>query len=225
MNPLFSVIIPVYNEEKTIEAIINQVNNLPIEKEIIVVNDCSKDRTESILRSLIFNNLKVIHHVSKRGKGAAVRTGLENAIGEFVIIQDADLEYDPNDYLRLLEVIRGGKVDIVLGARFKEGYHGALLPRVGNRILTGLMNILFGVKLNDCFSCYKLMRRENILGLELRSNSFDIEIEILTKAIKRGMRILEVPVSYKPRSYKEGKKIRICDGIWAAMRILHFRFG
>lgn len=222
---MLSVIIPAYNEAKTIEAIINQVNNLPIEKEIIVVNDCSKDQTAAILRSLSLNSLKVIHHVSKRGKGAAVRTGLENAIGEQVIVQDADLEYDPNDYLKLLEAIKNPGVDIVLGARFTGGYHGILLPKVGNRFLTGLMNKLFGVKLNDCFTCYKLMRRESILGLGLESNSFDVEIEILAKAIKKGMRILEVPVSYNPRTYKEGKKIKIMDGFWAIIRILHFRFS
>ncbi len=220
-----SVLIPVYNEEKTIEEIISKVNNLPIEKEIIVVNDCSKDRTASILNSLSFNNLKVIHHVSKRDKGAAVRTGLENATGEFIIIQDADLEYDPNDYLKLLEAINNQGVDMVLGARFTEGYRGILLHKIGNRFLTGLMNKLFGVKLNDCFSCYKLMRRDSILGLGLKSNSFDIDIEILAEAIKKGMRILEVPVSYKPRSYKEGKKIKIRDGLWAIMRIIYFRFS
>lgn len=222
---MLSVIIPAYNEEKTIEAIINKVNNLPIEKEIIVVNDCSKDNTAAILRSLSFNNLKVIYHASKRGKGAAVRTGLENATGEFIIIQDADLEYDPNDYLKLLEAIKNQEVDVVLGARFREGYRGILLPKAGNRFLTELMNVLFGTKLNDCFSCYKLMRRESILGLGLESNSFDIEIEILAKAIKKGMRILEVPVSYNPRPYKEGKKIKIRDGLWTIMRILHFRFS
>ena len=221
----FSVIIPAYNEEKAIQAIISQVNNLAIEKEIIVVNDCSKDRTAEILRLLSFDNLKVIHHASKRGKGAAVRTGLENATGEFVIIQDADLEYDPNDYLKLLEAIKKQDVDIVLGARFTGGYHGILLPKAGNRFLTGLMNLLFGVKLNDCFTCYKLMRRESILGLGLESNSFDIEIEILAKAIKKKMRILEIPISYNPRSYKEGKKTKIGDGLWAAMRILDLRFG
>ncbi|MFA5350413.1 MAG: glycosyltransferase family 2 protein [Candidatus Omnitrophota bacterium] len=222
---MLSVIIPAYNEDKSIEAIINQVSNLPIEKEIIVVNDCSKDRTTSILSSLSCNNLKVIHHVSRRGKGAAVRTGLENATGEFVIIQDADLEYDPNDYLKLLEAIKNQGVDIVLGARFTEGYQGILLPKAGNRFLTGLMNKLFGVKLNDCFTCYKLMRRDGILGLGLESNSFDIEIEILAKAVKKGMRILEMPVSYKARSYKEGKKIKIRDGLWAIMRIIYFRFS
>jgi len=222
---MLSVIIPVYNEERTIGTLINIVNGLPIEKEIIVVNDCSKDGTAAILGSFSFNNLKVIHNVSKWGKGAAVRTGLENARGEFIIIQDADLEYDTNDYLKLLEAIKNQEADIILGARFTKGYHGALLSKVGNRFLTGLMNILFGTKLNDCFSCYKLMRRENILGLELKSNSFDIEIEILSKVIKKKMRILEMPISYNPRSYKEGKKIRICDGIWAVMRMLYFRFS
>ncbi len=222
---MLSVIVPVYNEEKTIEGLISQVNNLPIDKEIIVVNDCSKDRTADILRSLSLSNLKVIHHVSKRGKGAALRTGLENAVGEFVIIQDADLEYDPNDYPKLLEVIKNQGADIVLGARFTEGYHGTWLLKAGNRFLTGLMNKLFGVKLNDCFTCYKLMRRESIVGLGLKSNSFDIEIEVLAKGIKKGMRILEVPVSYKPRSYKEGKKIKIRDGLWAVMRILFFKFS
>jgi glycosyltransferase involved in cell wall biosynthesis len=225
MNFLLSVIIPAYNEEKTIAAIIDRINNLPIEKEIIVVNDCSKDRTESILKSLALNNLRVIHHASKRGKGAAVRTGIENAVGEFIIIQDADLEYDPNDYLKLLEAIKNPGADIVSGARFTEGYNGMSLPKAGNQFLTGLMNKLFGVKLNDCFTCYKLIRRESVLGLGLRSNSFDIEIEILSKAIKRKMRILEIPVSYRPRSYKEGKKIKILDGLWAVMRILYFRFN
>lgn len=223
---MLSVIIPVFNEEKTIGEIINKVNSLAIEKEIIVVNDCSKDNTASILSSISLANLKVIHHVSKRGKGAAVRTGLENASGELVIIQDADLEYDPGDYFKLLEAAKSQQADIVLGARFTGGYHGIVLPKAGNRFLTGLMNGLFGVKLNDCFTCYKLMRRENITGLALKSNSFDIEIEILAKAIKKGMRMVEVPVSYNPRSYKEGKKIRIIDGLWAVMRILYFRcFG
>lgn len=214
---MLSVIIPVYNQEKTIEEIIGKVNNLPIEKEIIVVNDCSKDRTAEILRPLSFNNLKVIHHVSTRGKGAAVRTGLDNAAGEFVIVQDADLGYNPNDCLLLFEAVSSGKADIALGSRFAKGVKGS-------RLLTGLMNNLFGVKLNDCFSCYKLMRRESILGLGLKSGSSDIEIEILAKAIKKGMRLLEIPVSYNPGSYKDGKKVKPGDGIWAIMRIMYFKF-
>jgi len=221
---LLSVIVPVYNEEKTIKQVIDKILAVPVEKEIIVVDDSSTDGTGKILRDLRYNNLKVIHHSSNRGKGAAVLTGLENASGEYVIVQDADFEYDPNDYLKLLDVIKGGAADLVLGARFTSGYHGMKIPKAGNRLLTGLMNILFGVKLNDCFTCYKLMRKADLSGLALGSSSFDIEIEILAKAIKKRMRIVEVSVSYIPRTYHEGKKIRVKDGIWAVIRIFKFRF-
>ena len=222
---LLSVIMPVYNEAKTIKQVIDKVLAVPVEKEIIVVDDSSTDGTGKILRDLRYDNLKVIHHSSNRGKGAAVLTGIEHVSGEYVIVQDADFEYDPADYLKLLEAIKDGAADLVLGARFTAGYHGMKIPKVGNRLLTGLMNILFGVRLNDCFTCYKLMRKTDLLGLGLSSNSFDIEIEILAKAIKKRMRIAEIPVSYTPRTYHEGKKIRIKDGIWAVLRILKFRIS
>ncbi|MFA5005036.1 MAG: glycosyltransferase family 2 protein [Candidatus Omnitrophota bacterium] len=222
---LLSVIMPVYNEAKTIKQVIDKVLAVPVEKEIIVVDDSSTDGTGKILRDLRYDNLKVIHHSSNRGKGAAVLTGIEHVSGEYVIVQDADFEYDPLDYLKLLEAIKTGAVDLVLGARFTSGYHGMKIPKVGNRLLTGLMNILFGVRLNDCFTCYKLMRKTDLLSLGLGSNSFDIEIEILAKAIKKRMRIAEVPVSYSPRTYHEGKKIRIKDGIWAVLRIFKFRIS
>jgi glycosyltransferase involved in cell wall biosynthesis len=222
---MLSVIVPVYNEAKTIKQVIEKILAVPIEKEIIVVDDSSTDNTVKILRDLRYENLKVIYHGSNRGKGAAVRTGLENAAGEFVIVQDADFEYDPEDYLKLMDAIQKGAGDLILGARFTEGYHGMKIPKAGNRFLTGLMNKLFGVKLNDCFTCYKLMRKADLVGLSLSSNSFDIEIEILTKAIRKKMRIAEVPVAYNPRTYNEGKKIRIKDGVWAALRILRFRIS
>jgi glycosyltransferase involved in cell wall biosynthesis len=222
---MLSVIVPVYNEAKTIKQVIDKIIAVPIEKEIIVVDDSSIDGTDKILRDLRYDNLKVIHHSSNRGKGAAVLTGLGHAAGEYLIVQDADFEYDPADYLKLMDAIQGGAADLVLGARFTEGYHGMKIPKVGNRFLTSLMNILFGVKLNDCFTCYKLMRKADLLGLSLGSNSFDIEIEILAKAIRKKMHIVEVPVSYNPRTYKEGKKIRIKDGIWAVLRILKFRLS
>jgi len=221
---MLSIIIPVYNEENNILTIVEKVNSLTIEKEIIIVNDCSRDGTSEILRAFNMAGLKVIHHASKRGKGAAIRTGLENATGELIIVQDADLEYDPNYYLMLLEAMKGQNADIVLGARFKNGYMGMSLSKAGNLFLTGLMNILFGTKFNDCFTCYKLMRRIDALDFNLKSNSFEIEFEILARAIKRKMRIIEVPVSYKPRSYKEGKKIRISDGLWTLLRIFYFKF-
>ncbi len=222
--PLLSVIVPVYNEAKTIGEILEKINSVPIDKEIIVVNDGSYDGTEKILKDIKYNNLKIIHHSSNRGKGAAFLTGLSHAQGEFVIIQDADLEYDPNDYLKLMAAIKENNVDIVLGARFKKGYHGLLIHRLGNRLLTVLLNILFNVRLNDCFTCYKLFRRDTIIKLDLREQNFTIETEIVAKALKKGLRILEVPVSYSPRSYSEGKKIRCRDGFQAIKSIIKYRF-
>ncbi len=221
--PLLSVIVPVYNEANTIRQVIDKILAVPIDKEIIVVDDSSSDGTGKILRDLRFSNLRVIHHGSNRGKGAAVITGLSHTIGEYVIVQDADFEYDPMDYLELIDVIVKGNGDLVLGARFTAGYHGMKIPKAGNRLLTGLINLLFGVRLNDCFTCYKLMRRRDLLALSLGSKSFDIEIEILAKAIKKRMRIAEVPVYYKPRDYSQGKKIKVKDGIWAVLMIFKFR--
>ena len=182
---MLSVIIPVYNEENTIEAIINKINSLSIEKEIIVVNDCSKDRTESILRGLSLNNLKVIHHVSNRGKVAAVHTGIENSAGEFILIQDVNSEYGLNDYFKLLEAIKNPGVDIVSGSRFTK-------MRLGSSFLS----IVFGVKLNDWFTHCQLVRRESLLKLlpELKSSNF--AFEVLTKAIRKKMRVVEVLISY-----------------------------
>ena len=181
---MLSVIIPVCNEEKTVEAIINQINNLPIEKEIIVVNDCSKDRTESILRSLSLNNLKVIHHVSNRGKSDAVRTGIENSTGEYILIQDINEEYGLNDYPRFLEAIKNSNLDLVLGSRFRK--------MSGRNIV---LSILFGVKLNDWFSRCQLMRRESLLKLLPEIKSANIAFEVLVKAVKKKMRVVEMPIS------------------------------
>jgi glycosyltransferase involved in cell wall biosynthesis len=219
-----SIIIPVYNEVRAIRQVIEKVNAVPLEKEIIVIDDGSTDGTDKVLREMCLDNLKIIYHGSNRGKGAAVLTGLMQALGDYVIVQDADFEYDPMDYLKLMEAMKNGAGDMVLGARFTKGYHGMVIPRAGNRFLTGLLNVLFGVRLNDCFTCYKLTRRSDILALSLGSGSFDIEVEILAKAIKKRMRIAEVPISYNPRTYHDGKKIRVKDGLWAALRIVKFRF-
>lgn len=223
--PLLSVIIPVYNEARTIREILEKINSVDIDKEIIVVDDGSNDGTDKILRSVRYDNLKVIHHSNNRGKGAAFLTGLSHAQGEFLIIQDADLEYDPDDYLKLLAAMRQSNADIILGARFTEGYHGSFIPCLGNRSLTGLLNLLFNVKLNDCFTCYKLMRTDTLKNLNLKAQSFDIEIEIAAKAIKNKLRIVEVPIVYHPRTYSEGKKIRWKDGIHAIFSILKYRFS
>jgi len=222
--PLLTVIIPVYNEEKTIRQIIEKINSVNINKEVVVVDDGSSDNTAKVLMETRYPNLKIIHHTTNRGKGAAVLTALEHACGDYVIIQDADLEYDPADYLSLMEVISKQEADIVLGARFTKGYHGSFIPRFGNRILTGLLNMLYGVKLNDCFTCYKLFRRSTITALGLKAQSFDIEIEIVSKAIKNKLRLIEIPICYTPRTYAEGKKIRVKDGIHAIISIFKYRF-
>lgn len=222
--PLLSVIVPVYNEAKTIRQIIERVYSVNINKEIIIVDNSSTDGTHKILRELHYDNLKIIYHSVNRGKGAAFLTGLDNATGEYVIAQDADLEYDPNDYLFLFEEIKDGKADMVLGARFLKGYHGLLMHRAGNRFLTATLNLLFGAKLNDYATCYKLARRETFNLLGLQTTGFDIEVEIICKALRRGLRIKEIHASYHPRSYKEGKKIRINDAFQAIFAMFKYKF-
>ncbi|MBM3249781.1 MAG: glycosyltransferase family 2 protein [Candidatus Omnitrophica bacterium] len=222
---LLSVIVPVFNEANTIRGILEKINSLNLDKEIIVVDDSSTDGTDKILREIKYDNFKVIHHTSNRGKGAACLTGLVNASAEFVVIQDADLEYDPGDYLKLLEPLKEAKADLVLGARFSAGHQGLFIHRLGNRFLTGLLNLLFSSKLNDYATCYKLARREVWHGLNLKANGFDIDVEIVCNALKKGFRLLEVPVSYHPRTYREGKKIRWLDGLWAIYYMFKYRFS
>jgi len=223
--PLLSIIVPVYNEAKTIKEILEKVSLINMDKEVIVVDDGSSDGTDRLLKNINLPGLKIIYHSSNRGKGAAFLTGLTNSSGEYIIIQDADLEYDPNEYIKLMEEMLKGGADLVLGARFTKGYHGLLIPRLGNRFLTGLINFLFGANLNDFLTCYKLMRKTTIDSLHLKSNYFDIDTEIISKALKHRLRIKEVPISYNPRSYKEGKKIRWTDGAWAIIYILKYRFS
>ncbi|MCX5696413.1 MAG: glycosyltransferase family 2 protein [Candidatus Omnitrophica bacterium] len=222
--PQLSVIVPVYNESSTIRQILEKINSIPIDMEIIVVDDGSSDGTSRILHDIHYPNLKLIFHTSNRGKGAAFLTGLDNASGEYVIIQDADLEYDPNDYLKLMEAIKSGGSEMVLGARFTKGYKGIFMHRLGNRLLSSYFNFLFGSKLNDCYACYKLIRRDVAIGLGLRGQTFNIDIEIVGKILRRGYRINEVPITYNPRNFKEGKKIRWNDGLNAIFYMLKYRF-
>ena len=224
MTPLLSVIVPVYNEAGTIKDLLGKIQALKIDKEIIVVDDGSSDGTQNLLGELKTDNLKVIYHTTNRGKGAAFLTGLENARGDFIIIQDADLEYEPGDYFKLLAAFNDGNTDLVFGVRFAENYYGLLIPRLGNRLLTLLINMFFGVRLNDSLTCYKLGRRDMFNSLGLKSQKFDIEIEIVIKALKNKLRIKQIPISYAPRSYKEGKKIRWLDGIHAIISIIKYRF-
>lgn len=222
--PQLSVIVPVYNEANTVRQILEKINSVSIDKEFIVVDDGSWDGTAGILRDINYSNLKIIHHSSNRGKGAAFLTGLAVASGEFVIIQDADLEYEPNDYSRLIAAMKEEKADLVLGARFQEGHRGLFIHRLGNRFLTGLLNLLFKSSLNDYATCYKLARKGTWDTLNLMATGFDIEVEMVCNALKKKLRILEIPISYYPRTYKEGKKIRWKDGLWAIFYLFKYRF-
>lgn len=221
--PLLSVIVPVYNEAKTVRQILDKINAINIDKEIIVVDDGSSDGTERILMEIKMDNLKIIHHATNRGKGAALLTGFANACGDYVIIQDADLEYDPADYARLIQAIKDSNADIAAGIRFSEGYHGLFIHQLGNRVLSWFLNFLFGTKFKDYATCYKLMRRDVLLVLNLKATGFDIDVEIVCNAVKKKLRIIEVPVAYHPRSYKEGKKIRLKDALWAVFYMIKYR--
>jgi len=222
--PKLSVIIPTYNEAGTVKQLIEKVNSVPIDKEIIIIDDGSTDDTKRVIREIKLPNLKIIYHSSNRGKGSAFLTGLSNASGEFVIIQDADLEYDPNDYLKLMDAANLNSGAMVLGARFKEGHKGLFIHRLGNRTLTWILNLIFASHLNDYATCYKLARLELFKSLNLRAKSFDLETEIVCKAIRRKTKIIDIPVNYYPRNYREGKKIRFKDALWAVYYMLKFRF-
>lgn len=222
--PLFSIVIPVYNEKKTLRKILDKINSVPLDKEIVIVDNFSTDGTREILREIERQRkARVIYHPRNLGKGTSVRVGINEAKGEFIVIQDADLEYDPRDYLKLIKPLLNNQADLSLGARFIASRSGLFIHQLGNRFLTGLINFLFGSHLNDYATCYKLAKRQTFINLGLVSKSFDIEVEIVCKALKNKLRIVEVPISYNPRSYNEGKKIRWLDGILAIISILTHR--
>ena len=223
-----SVVMPVYNEEATVEEIVGRVLAEEHGKELIVVDDGSSDGTPAILQRLAQQHpdtVKLVTHARNQGKGAAVRSALERASGEVVIIQDADLEYDPRDYEVLLAPIEEGIADAVYGSRFL-GAHRVLLfwHYMGNRFLTFLTNILYNVNLTDMETCYKAIRASFVEDLPLRSKRFDIEPEITAKLLKRGARLYEVPIRYAGRTYREGKKIGWRDGFQAIWTLLKYRF-
>jgi glycosyltransferase involved in cell wall biosynthesis len=223
---LLSIIMPCYNEEHTIRAIIEQVCALKLDKEIIVVDDYSQDQTPTILSSIALHEpcVRVIRQPVNRGKGRAICTGLEAARGEIVIIQDADLEYDPSDYYELIRPIIEGKVQVVFGSRFLGRHTGMYFwNAVGNKLLTMLTNFLYNAWISDMETCYKAMRTDIMRSLQLQSNDFRIEPEIAAKVLRLGYRIYEVPISYMGRTYEEGKKIRKIDGFRAILTLLHCR--
>ena len=223
-----SIVMPVFNERNTIKEILRRVRKVDLgelEREIVVVDDCSSDGTRDILAMEEDSVTRVIYHAENSGKGAAVRTGFAAATGDLIIIQDADLEYDPEDYPNLLEPVLKGKAQVVYGSRFTGPRKNMLFWHfVGNRFLALVTNILYNTTLSDMETCYKLFTREALEGIELRSNHFDIEPEITAKILKKKIRIFEVPISYAGREIEEGKKITWRDGIPAMWALIKFRF-
>ncbi len=223
-----SVIIPVYNEKNTIEEIIHRVLNVEIglEKEIIVVDDGSQDGTREILEGLNHPTIKVYIHSKNQGKGAALQTGFSKADGDIILIQDADLEYDPREYPILLGPILDGRADAVYGSRFLGGPHRVLFfwHYIGNRFLTTFSNMLSNLNLTDMETCYKAFKKETLNKITVKSKRFGFEPEITTKLAKLKCKIYEVPISYSGRDYNEGKKIGWKDGIAAFFHIIRFKF-
>jgi len=222
-----SVVIPIYNERATLRDIVRRVEGLDFDKEIILIDDCSSDGTLEILKE--FQNrdgFVVLHHAKNKGKGAALRTGFAHATGDIVIIQDADLEYNPKDYGVLLEPILDGRADVVYGSRFLGGPHRVLFfwHYVGNKVITTLSNIFTNLNLTDMETGYKVFSKKVIDSIQLKCNRFGFEPEITSKIAKKKYRVYEVPISYSGRDYSEGKKITWKDGIAALWFIVRFRF-
>lgn len=226
-----SVIIPVYNEEKTIKAVIEKVKKAKlknISKEIIVVDDCSKDSTGKILKGINDTSLKIFFHNKNMGKGAAIKTGLKNSTGSIILIQDADLEYNPDNYKRLVKPILEDNAKVVYGSRLsairRNKKNMYKLHYIGNLFLTLLTNLLYGAKITDMETGYKVFSREVLKDINLKANRFDFEPEITAKILKKGYKIYEVPISFVGRKFEEGKKITWRDGIKAAYYLLKYKF-
>ncbi len=224
-----SIIVPVYNEINTLEKVIDRLQEVPfcgLEKEIIIVDDYSTDGTRELIKDYE-GMYKVFYHDYNQGKGAAIRTGLSHVTGDIMVIQDADLEYDPADYDDLIKLIIEGKADVVYGSRLSGGKPSRsfmFTHLLGNKLLTFITNLLYNTTLTDMETCYKAFRTDFIRGIEIKSNRFDFEPEITAKVLKRHPRLYELPISYYGREYAEGKKITWKDGIHAVIALIKFRF-
>jgi glycosyltransferase involved in cell wall biosynthesis len=247
VDPKLSIVIPVYNEKATIDEILRRVLDTDGRKEVIIVDDCSKDGTREILQnmgklqangageapaqdgndSIPLRDLRFVFQTHNQGKGAALRRGFAEATGEIVLVQDADLEYDPRDYPKLLEPILDGRADVVYGSRFLGGPQRVHYFRhyVANKILTLLSDIFSNLKLTDMETCYKVFRREVLQGIQLKSDRFGFEPEITAKIAKKDWRVYEVPITYAGRTYEEGKKITWKDGVVALWCIVRYSIG
>ena len=230
MKKKLSIVIPVYNEEKTLQSIVEAVQsvNLSLTKEIVLVDDASQDSTRQIMEQLPGSNILRIFHNKNQGKGAALRSGFAAATGDIILIQDADLEYDPAEYPKLLQPILTGKADVVYGSRFIGSEAHRVLyfwHMMGNRFLTLLSNMFTNLNLTDMETCYKVFRREILQHITIEEDRFGFEPEITAKVARTGCRIYEVGISYSGRTYSEGKKIGIKDGFRALYCIIKYRFS
>ncbi len=220
-----SVILPVYNEKKTLGLILDRVRAVPVRKEIILVDDYSTDGTREMLQQMDVTDTRVLYHEKNLGKGAALRTGFQHATGDYVIVQDADLEYDPFEYPKLLQPILQGQADVVYGSRFSGDHRNmSLLHRWGNQFLTLMTNMLYQTSITDMETCYKLFKRSTIQGIKIECNRFNFEPEITAKILRRKLKIVEVPISYAGRGFSEGKKITWHDGFAALWALIKYRF-
>ena len=225
-----SIIVPVYNEIETLDKIVEKIEQAPfcgLEKEIIFVDDSSFDGSTDLLKKYE-EKYKVFYHETNQGKGAAIRTAMKHMTGDIMVIQDADLEYDPKDYDELLRLILEDKADVVYGSRLSGGKPSRsfmFTHLMGNRLLTLITNILYNTTLTDMETCYKAFRTDSLKGIEIKSDRFDFEPEITAKVLKRNARLYELPVSYYGREYAEGKKITWFDGIHAIWALVKFRFS
>jgi glycosyltransferase involved in cell wall biosynthesis len=222
-----SVIVPVFNERTTVVEILRRMRavDLPLDREFIVVDDGSDDGTRAVLTQLGDSTTKVVSHPQNRGKGAAIRTALEHVTGDLVLIQDADLEYDPDDWSRLIAPVLKGRAKVVYGSRFTGEHRNMLfLHWAGNKALSLLTNLLYNTTLSDMETCYKLFDHEVIRNITVKSDRFDFEPEITAKVLRQGIRIYEVPISYAGREFDEGKKITWRDGFQALWTLVKYRF-
>ncbi len=227
-TPHLSIVMPVYNEEGSIQAVLRRLENLPLPSyEVVIVDDGSTDGTREILRrwqGAGNGRFRVIFQERNTGKGGAVRRGVQEARGEYIVIQDADLEYDPRDLARLYREIEKGRARVVYGSRFLGGGEFLLSSKIANRILSLLTSVLYGKRVTDMETCYKMMPRELYLSLQIRANRFDMEPEITAKILRQGIPIREVPIRYRGRSRTEGKKIGVRDGVQAVYTLVRYRF-
>jgi glycosyltransferase involved in cell wall biosynthesis len=224
-----SVVIPVYNEERWIREVVRRVQAVPINKELVIVEDCSTDKTRDILKELEGGNVRIFYQERNQGKGAALRRGFQEATGDVVLVQDADLEYDPAEYPRLLQPIIEDRADVVFGSRFIGETHRVLYfwHYIANKMLTLLSNWFTNLNLTDMETCYKVFRREVLKDIKVKSNRFGFEPEITAKVARRRnppWRVYEIPISYSGRTYEEGKKIGLKDAFNAFYCILRFRY-